>query len=172
MKSISTFIYNFLNTFIDIYKKPKYIAINVIFAIVYYYFFFFIVKFQNLFLFIAIPLWLVYSLILSSSILITLSIYSLLNSGFSFTKGSIGLVSALTTFIGSLVVGCSCTAPILFSLAALGFSSLQLIALDNFFTSNQFLIVLAMLIINLLFIIYYASRAKHLNTCRVSSYGK
>ncbi|MGC8648951.1 MAG: hypothetical protein ACP5UN_01890 [Candidatus Micrarchaeia archaeon] len=159
----------FLDTFVDIYKRPIYIVMNIIFVIAYYYLFFFIVKFQNSFLFITIPIWLVYSLILSSSILITISIYSLLNSGFSFSNGSMGLASALTTFISSVVVGCGCTAPIIFSLAALGLSSLQLVALNSFFASNQLLIVVSMLIINLLFIIYYAGYAKRASACKVST---
>jgi len=160
-----------IDKFIEIYIKPKFVVLNILFTAAYYYLFLFIVQLQDKFMFINTPLLLIYLLIISSSILLTMSIYLLLNSGFSYKKGSTTALSFITTFIGSIVSGCGCTAPILFSLASIGFSSSQLVLLDNFFALNQTPIILAMVIINFLFILYIAA-AKEAQACGVHKHVK
>ncbi|MCL5433887.1 MAG: hypothetical protein M1538_02840 [Candidatus Marsarchaeota archaeon] len=151
---------------------PKYIVLNVAALIAYYLLFYGVLSLQNpLFIFVTIPPLLLYSLIISSSILLTISVYTIKHSGFSYSKTSSGLIGTATALLGSVISGCGCTAPLLFSLTTFGISISQLIMLDSFIFNNSSLLFGVMIVINLFLIIYYLIKKQPNRSCNIENVG-
>ena len=143
-----------------IYSKPLYLATNVAIAILYYYIFEFIVKAQNhgILLLISVPYPFLYALIATSSIMLTISIYSVRNTRANAAKISSSGFSAFATVFGGLINGCGCSAPIMFSLFSIAFGSAEAIYLDAFVSNNGILLITVLIAANLVLIGYYLNK--------------
>lgn len=143
---------------VSIYR-PKYIALNIALAAVYYFVYTTLLSIQQYGLpLISFPYYLIYILVATSSIVLTIAVYSISNSRNNYAKLSASTAGTATTLLGAVFGGCGCTAPLLFSFTVIGISSSQIIALDNFINANQVLLLAAMIAINLFVMIYYINR--------------
>lgn len=150
---------NVLSTLRKIYTR-KYIAVNIIVFVAYYLLARYLIISQEKVFLIVNPLlfYLMYVLILSASITLTIAIYSIGNTRRNMAKFTATGVSAITALVGSVIVSCGCAVPILFSLAAIGISSAGIIALNDFFSKYALFLVLTFIFLNLLLTIYYLNK--------------
>lgn len=143
--------------FKDIFTSYPYIIIAILGSILYYFIFSYLISVSSYgaFVFTA-PLYLIYILVISAGILLSVSAYVLRRS-----IGGLGLgasdsaASALTAITGGFVAGCGCSAPALYSLLSLlGVSAAE--ALGITYSINQFQIPALLLLtaINILLIYY------------------
>ncbi|MGC8623114.1 MAG: hypothetical protein ACP5TK_00380 [Candidatus Micrarchaeia archaeon] len=145
----------------DIFKSPYYVVLAVIVAFIYYYLIIYLVQVDNSGAFlITIPSYLIYALVFASSILLTVSVYSI-RKAFNATKSGLGggVLSAISTFFSALIFSCGCTAPLLnivLGLFALNIGTI--VSLRNFLASYQALIVSAIIVIDVVFIFYQLSK--------------
>jgi hypothetical protein len=148
----------FLKELKEIYK-PKYMVLNIAIAVVYY----FIIKYlfsiqENGVSFTIVPIYLVYLLIATTSITFTIAIYSIRNTQKNTAKVSATTISAITAFAAGILGGCGCEAAILFNVLAIfaGIGYARLV--DALVADNVSIIFAAMIIINLVVIVYYLNR--------------
>jgi hypothetical protein len=138
---------------------PSRIFLNVVILVAYYYIFNFIIALQEHgAVIIVFPVFILYLLIITSSIAMTIGIYSIRNSKNNEAKYSSTSIGAATTLIGTVIGGCNCTAPLLFGLTALGVNVVEITSLINFISANQITIFFVMIAINLILIFYYLDR--------------
>ncbi len=153
------FTRNIITSIKSIYRRPFYIIFNIIIAIVYYFVFDFLIRYQNYgILLIEMPIYLLYLIIISSSILLTISIYSIKNSKKNIAKVSGSTVSTVVVLFGSVVGGCGCSAPIIYGLSVLGLDISVTSSLAYFLSYYILDIFYLMIIINCIFIIYYLNK--------------
>ncbi len=154
------FTNNVVSSIKRIYSKPLYLAANAAIAILYYYLFEYIVKAQNhgVLLLISVPYPFLYVLIATSSVMLTISIYSIRNTRANAAKVSSSGLSAFATVFGGLVNGCGCSAPIMFSLFSIAFGSTEAIYLDTFVSNNGIPLITALIAANLVLIGYYLNK--------------
>jgi len=138
----------------------KYFAVNIAAFVLYYLIARYLITYQEKVFLIVNPylFYLMYILILSASITLTIAIYSIGNTRRNIAKLTASSVSAVTALFGSVIVSCGCAVPILFSLAAIGVSSAGLITLNNFFSRYAIELVVTFIFLNLLLIIYYLNK--------------
>ncbi|MCL4403413.1 MAG: hypothetical protein M1500_01820 [Candidatus Marsarchaeota archaeon] len=138
---------------------PKYLAINLVAAIAYFLFISFLLRYQNYgTLIVSVPMYILYLLSITASISLTIGIYSIGNTRNNHAKGAGSTAGTATTFVGSLVGGCGCHAPILVSVIALfGFGSAAF-PIDVLLTENATPIFMVLIIINIAISIYYLNR--------------
>lgn len=102
-----------------IYRSPKYVVLSVIAAAAYYEVFAYFVSLNNFGIVIfSAPVYLVYLLAITASLLLTITIYSVslrLRQGMQASSPA-GLLASITTIVGGTVAGCACQAPILYNL--------------------------------------------------------
>lgn len=154
------------NTLRMIYR-PKYIMLNIAAAFVYYFVLTYLISVQQYgAVIVTIPLYLFYALALTASVAFTIAIYSLLNTRNNKAPVSAGVAGTVTTLVGGVFAGCGCTAPLLFSLTAVGFTTSQVFALNDFVSSNIALLFLSMIAINLFVVIYYLNKLSN-PACRI-----
>ncbi len=147
--------------------RPAYITLNVVIAIAYYYVFTYIVRFQNNgILLLSIPQWILYLLVATSSVLFTISIYSIRNTRRNNARISASALGTATTLAGGIIGGCGCSAPLVFSLTALGISAASITPLYLFLADNSTLLFSTMVLINLAVILYYLAKLSS-PSCRV-----
>jgi hypothetical protein len=108
-----------LRVFETVFRSPKYLALALGGVIVYYFVFNYLVSLNNIGIVInSGPVYFVYLLAITASVLLTLTAYSVslrLRSG--LRKASpMGFVATITPIIGGGVTGCACQAPILYNL--------------------------------------------------------
>ena len=150
---------NIITSIKNIYGKPFYLIFNIIIAIVYYFIFDFLIRYQNYgILLIETPVYLLYLMIISSSILFTISIYSIKNSKKNAAKVSGSTVSAVVVLFGSVVGGCGCSAPIIYSLSILGLDLSTTSSLAYFLNYYILDIFYFMIIITVICIFYYLNK--------------
>lgn len=143
---------------INIYR-PKYIALNIAIAVVYYFFIEYMLSIQQRGITItAVPIWLIYALVATSSVTFTIAIYSITNTRRNKAKVSATSTSVITTFIGGVLAGCSCQAAILFNVLAILVGAGEATAINTIVGENAPIIFLAMIILNLFVIGYYLER--------------
>ncbi len=139
-----------------VYKRPRYIALNLAFIAVYYYLFRYLVLLQNrgLFLVLGVPLYLIYAVVITSSILMTVAIYTVFarRSPYNVYGGVLGSASAV---VAGIVSGCGCTAPLVLGGFTLVVGVSEATYLNNFLSDNTFAILLFFLFLNLLMFVYY-----------------
>ncbi len=146
---------------------PKYILLNMAAAFVYYFVLIYLISVQQYgAVIITIPLYLFYALAITASVAFTIAIYSLSNTRNNRAHVSAGLTGTVTALVGGVFAGCGCTAPIIFSLTAVGFTTAQVFALNNFISSNIILLFALMIAINLFVVIYYLNKLSN-PACRV-----
>lgn len=143
-----------------IYSKPLYIAVNVAIAIFYYYLFDLIVKVQNhgVLLLISVPQYMIYALIATSSIMLTLAIYSIRNTRANAAKVSSSGFSAFAAVFGGLVSGCGCSAPLMFGLFSIFLGATEAVYLDTFVSDNSIAIMAILISINVVLTLYYLNK--------------
>ncbi len=142
-----------------IYTKPAYLAVNAAAAVIYYYVYEYILSIQTHGIAINLPpSYLVYLLVITSSVLLTIAIYSIRNSRNNQAKISASVTGSFTAVFGGILGGCGCTSPLLFGiLGAVGLGS-QFISFDMFFIRYQIGLLAAFILINVLLATYYVNR--------------
>lgn len=139
--------------------SPKFILLNVAMALVYYAVFNFMLTVQEHGISLSfVPPYLVYALVITSSIVFTISVYSYFNTRNNNAKTHASLTGTGTAIIGGVIGGCNCTVPLLFSLTAIGVSAVQIVALVNFVSANSALLFGLMIAINLFVMLYYLNK--------------
>lgn len=153
----------------EIYR-PRYVILNLGIVAVYYLIFVSLIKFQNygVFLLFNIPLYVFYLLILTSSILVTISIYSIMRTEGVGVKVSAGGVGTATMLFGTIFGACGCSAPIVLSLTVIGLSTAEVIALNNFLSRFALPLFTALILINLAVTFYYVDKLSEL-LCKTPS---
>jgi hypothetical protein len=144
-----------------VFTSPLYILITIITAIVYYGLFYYLILTGNKGVFlVTVPIYLVYALVVSASVLLALSIFAVAHSiRTKYAGAEGGLLSIVTAAFGDLIVGCSCYAPILSSVMyAIGFGTLQVGDMISFLGVYQAWFVVAFIAVNLIFIYYQLGR--------------
>ncbi len=156
-----------LSTLKSIYK-PKYILLNLVVFAVYYLLIRSIVVAQEKVFLIVNPFlyYMIYPLAITSSILLTIAVYSIGNTRRNMAKVTASGLSAVTALLGSVIVSCGCAVPILFSLAAIGISSADIIYLNDFFSAYSVELVLIFIFLNLFLTIYYLNKLSK-PSCRI-----
>ncbi|MEM0149343.1 MAG: hypothetical protein QXW10_00395 [Candidatus Micrarchaeaceae archaeon] len=150
-----------MNTLKSIYRKPVYMALNIAAAAVYYLVYNYILSIQTNRVAVNIhlpPTYLVYLLVITSSVLLTIAVFSIKNSRNNQAKFSAGITGSFTAAFGGVLGGCGCTSPLLFGiLAPLGLGS-QFVSFDMFFVNYQIELFVAFILINIGLAAYYLNR--------------
>jgi hypothetical protein len=145
----------------------KYLLVNAFVAVAYYYLISYLLSIQqNGIPITAVPVLLIYLLAITSSVTLTIGIYSIRNTRRNEAKFSATSVSAITTFFGGIVSGCGCQAAILFNLLAIGFGTGEATLVNTIATENVAPIFGALIIINLFVIGYYLNKLSR-PSCRI-----
>lgn len=99
----------------DIFRSPAFIAVFVAIAVVYYLIIKYVITISSRGIFlVSVPIYLLYILSVTSSLLLTCSLYEIhLSYKYRVLAVGDGAASVITTFAGSLVTSCGCSAPLL-----------------------------------------------------------
>jgi hypothetical protein len=136
--------------------SPKYLLLNASILAIYYAVFSLLVYLQEgLMPLLYIPQYAVYALLLTASIALTLSIYSVSNTRHNYARLTASGVSVTTTLVGGVVEGCGCAAPVLFSISSLFGATSTAILLYVFFVDYSIQIFATMILLNVVVISYY-----------------
>lgn len=123
-----------------IFTSPRFILLFAVMAIAYYFLVRFIITASSQGLFLTtMPVYYIYALAMTSSLLITISIYQIAASfKQKFTAAGEGAASAITTIAGGLVTSCGCSSPILTTiLYDIGINVIGVSGTISFIASNQ-----------------------------------
>lgn len=143
----------------SIYSKPVYVAINIAVAVLYYLLFAFLIRYQNYgILLITVPKPLLYTLIITASIMFTIGVYAMKRSFKRRSTASATAVGTCMTMFAGVISGCGCSVPIVYGITALGFSIGEVSVLDAFININSTYIISAIIAVNILLIFYYSLR--------------
>lgn len=157
---------NFVKSLKSIYQ-PKYIALNVAIAVAYYYLIKYLLSIQQKGIPItSVPFYLVYILVVTSSVTFTIAIYSISNTRRNKARYSATSVSAATAVAGGVLAGCGCQAAILFNVLAVSVGAGEATLVNTIITENAPLLFGAMIIINLFVIGYYIEKLSK-PACRI-----
>ncbi len=168
MKLLSN-INNIKNTVVEIYRRPRYILLNIVSIIVYYYIFTVLISYQNYgILLIELPIFLIYAMIILSSILFTISIYAIKNTIRNQAKITGSATSIITILFGGIIGGCGCAAPIIYGLTAIGISLSTTSYLAYVINDYIVQIFLVILLIDAILILYYLNKLSYAS-CRVKT---
>jgi hypothetical protein len=149
---------NSIKSLRDIYK-PKYIILNIIIAVAYYFVIRYLLLIQQHGIPItSVPIYLVYALVVSSSVTFTIAIYSITNTKRNEAKFSAASTSIVTAFAGGVFAGCGCQAAILFNFLAISIGTGEATLRNTIITENASLIFGAMIVINLFVVGYYLEK--------------
>jgi hypothetical protein len=157
----------------SITQNWKYLVLNLVTFSAYYLGFRYLISSSDYgFVLITVPMYLVYLLIGSASVLFTLSVYSLFMGLPRSNRKSApsGFFSAFSVFLGGLSAGCACQAPILYGfLYFLGLNSLEASGLVSIFADHETGILESIIALNALLILFFAFRiGKQNNSKKVS----
>ncbi len=145
----------------EITRSPPLIALFIAGAILYYFLIEYVITIssQGIFL-ITMPLYLLYSVSVSSALLLTISAYSiLLSRKYGMMGLENGTASAVTTLAGGLVTSCGCSAPILGTiLYLLGANAIGVSGTITFVATNQEGLMAAVILANILLAYYSLGR--------------
>ncbi len=138
---------------------PKYILLNAAIAVGYYFVISYILSVQQQGIpFTSVPIYLIYLLAATSSITLTIAIYSIGNTRRNEAKISATSVSAATTVFGGIISGCGCQAAILLNVLTISAGTGEATLINTIATENAPWIFAAMIIINLFVIGYYLDK--------------
>jgi hypothetical protein len=115
-----------------------------------------------------VPGYLVYSLVITSSMLITISISSVHRRVIRNASLVGDAVGTMTTVIGGIISGCNCSAPLLFELVTLGIGSSEIVTLNNFISEAQMWIFFSMICLNIVILLYVLNKLSD-PSCRIKS---
>ncbi len=144
-----------------IFKHPAYLAIAAISSILFYYLFTYLIAANNYgIMLILVPMYLVYILVITSGIVLSVSIFTI---AFSIAYRRIGALGSaegiLIPSIGGLVAGCGCSFPIIESvLLFFGVNVFEAAGIASAIAAYQEWIMVAMILANLAVIYYYLGR--------------
>jgi hypothetical protein len=142
-----------------IYSMP-YILLNLVILLVYYVVVEKIVALQQFgLIFITAPAYLIILLVVSSSILMTIAAYTIVQSRKAKNLGYGGAVgSCATAVVGGVMSGCGCQGAILYSALAIVAGSGEAFSINTVFSEHIGLILGALVIFNIAFIVYSLGR--------------
>ena len=135
-----------------IFSSPKFIFLFAAMAVAYYFLMRFIITASSRGLFLTtMPVYYIYALALTSSLLITISIYQIAASfKQKLTAAGEGAASAITTIVGGLVTSCGCSSPILTTiLYGIGINVIGVSGTISFIASNQEWLISIAILVNL-----------------------
>jgi hypothetical protein len=156
-----------------ILSSPIFLILFILASIGYYFLIKYIITLSNQGLaLVTVPVVMLYLVSVSAGLLLTISIYSVnLSLKYSVRGVSEGGASVITTFLGSLVSSCGCSAPILGEiLYALGANAIGVSGALSFVSSNQYLLLGIIVLINLGLIYYSLSRLSQ--ECKITKNGR
>jgi thiol:disulfide interchange protein len=149
-------------TFKSIYAKPAYIAFNMAAALAYYYLISYLLAVQQKGIPVtAVPVYLIYFLAATSSVTLTIAVYSIGNTRRNQARISATSVSAASAFAGGIISGCSCQAAILFNALAFVAGAGEATLVNTIIGENAPIIFAAMIVLNLFLAVYYLERLSH-----------
>ena len=138
--------------------KPKYVVLNLLLGILYAIAFWYLAYIQGgNAVMLYIPIYLIFLLISSSSILTTTAIYSIRNTRKNNAKTTGTIASAGTVLLGSGLCGCTTTLLPVMALT-FGVSTPAVYALSSFLKNFNIEIISVLIIINLVVLIYYLDK--------------
>ena len=138
--------------------KPKYLALNLLIGIAYYALFLYLATIQGGGAIMSSAPWiLVFGLIATSSITLTIVIYSISNTRNNQAKASGTAVSLGTIVTGTGLCGCVTTFPAVIA-AGIGISTTGVYALGSFLKNYNLYIYSGFIIMNLFVIGYYLNK--------------
>ncbi len=138
--------------------KPKYLALNLLIGIAYYALFLYLAAVQGGGAIMPGTPWiLVFGLIATSSITLTIVIYSISNTRNNQAKASGTAVSLGTIVTGTGLCGCATTFPAVIA-AGIGISTTGVYALGSFLKNYNLYIYSGFIIMNLFVIGYYLNK--------------
>jgi hypothetical protein len=157
-----------VRTLASIYR-PRYVVLNIAAFVVYYYAYFELIAYQNLGVFLSnVSEDLLYLLVLTSSMLLTIAVYSIRNTRNNRARVSATSLGTVTALFGGVIGGCGCSVPIISSLAVVGLSASEVVSLNNFLADYQNEIFSLMVVVNLAVIVYYLFRLSSAS-CRINA---
>ena len=147
-----------VRTLASVYR-PKYVVLNVAAFLVYYYAYFELIAYQNLGVFLSnVSEYLLYPLVLTSSMLLTIALYSIRNTRNNNAKISATTLGTVATLFGGVIGGCGCSVPVISSLAVVGLSASEVVSMNNFLADYQNEVFGLMVLANVSVIVYYLFR--------------
>lgn len=157
-----------LSCFKTMYQSRFVVATTILAATFYYLLIEYVISLNavNGFTFITTPPVLIYLLVLSGAVLLTISIQSIRFSVSRIRSESEGVLSFLTMLVGGLIASCNCEVPVLASMLYLfAFSATTVSAFVSFIGSNQVAIFLVLIALNAGFSYYHLRKlsAVHCN---------
>lgn len=157
---------NIYKTLKEVYK-PLYIALNVVFAVLYFFLIQYLLSIQQDGIPVtSVPIYLVYLLAIISSITLTVAVYSIKNTRRNNAKISATAVSASTAVFGGVVSGCGCQAAILFNVIAVSAGAGEATLINTLIAENAPVVFAGMIILNLFVVTYYLERLSR-PMCRI-----
>ena len=137
---------------------PKYAALNLALGVAYYAVFWSLAYIQGgNAVMLYIPIYLILLLVASSSILMTVTVYSIRNTRKNNAKLSGTATSASTLLLGSGL--CGCTTTLLPTLAlAVGAGTPAVYALSSFLKNYDVEIISALIVLNMIVLAYYINK--------------
>ncbi|MGC9204764.1 MAG: hypothetical protein ACP5FN_00580 [Candidatus Micrarchaeia archaeon] len=153
--------YERFNVLKDIYSSYSYIAETVVGAAIYYLFYITVVGSQGIFLFITTPIYLIYLLIITSAILLTIATFVIRKSAKAIRSAYAGgAYSLLASVFGGLIASCGCEMPFFTAfLYLIGLNALEITGFISFVNSYKIYIVSAFIIANVFLSYYYLGKA-------------
>jgi hypothetical protein len=143
-----------------IYKKPAYLLLTVVSTALYYTAFTMLQHSGSVFVFTSLPSYLVYLLIITSSMLLSLGVFSVrIHLGNSnIRKASSGIYGVVSTVFGGIIAGCGCQAPLLYSVfSTLGINIIDANTVVTAIGNNQTPLFSVLVVLNLAFLYYMLS---------------
>ena len=145
-----------------VFTSPRYALFALVAAAAYYLLFFYIVNYGSGLPFATAPVSLVYALIASSAVLVSLSAYVMMESLRVVTGGASGAVGVCTASFGCMIAGCGCYAPAVSSLLYLmGLGAIQVSGIVALLGNYQAGLISLLIAINLALICYQSGRTSH-----------
>jgi hypothetical protein len=155
----------------DIYS-PRYILLNIVLLPVYFVVYFALIAYQNDGIPSSVfPFYWIGGLVLTSSMLATIAIYSIRNTMNNRARLSASSWGTTAAIAGGVIGGCGCGAPLVLNLVTIGVSAGDAIALNNFLVNYQEPIFLALIAMNIGMIVYYLNRLST-SACKMPILGK
>jgi hypothetical protein len=138
--------------------KPKYAILTVVLGITYSFAFWYLAYIQGgNAVMLSVPIYMIFLLVASSSVLMTIAVYSMWSTHKNNSK-AIGTVPS----VGTIVLGsglCGCTTTLLPTMAlAVGMSTPAVYALTSFLRNYNMEIILLLITLNVVIIAYYLNK--------------
>ncbi|MGC8586671.1 MAG: hypothetical protein ACP5K9_00030 [Candidatus Micrarchaeia archaeon] len=138
-----------------IYSSYFYWAATAIAAIAYYFFYMFVISTEHI-LFVQAPMLMVYLLIISSSVLLAVAIYSIRQLVHVSRSVATGGWSVFASAAGTALISCGCESPIIAPmLYLLGLNALEVSSMLSYIAAYQAYLLAALFVLNLA-ILYYS----------------